>query len=149
MEDVTFLRSLGIIAVCAAVMISFGRAIKMPAIVVYLLCGVLLGPITGIVEVGDGLNLVSEFGIVLLLFLVGLELSLEKIKDVGRVAIVAGLGQVVFTALGGYLLCWLLDFEMMEALFLATGLTFSSTVVAVKLLDAKGELNSLYGRIAV
>jgi len=130
-------------------MVALGRAVKMPAIVVYLLCGVLLGPVTGVVEVGDGLNLVSEFGIVLLLFLVGLELSLDKIKDVGKVAILAGLGQVVFTAAGGYMLCWVLDFTMMEALFLATGLTFSSTVVVVKLLDAKGELNSLYGRIAV
>ncbi len=64
-------------------------------------------------------------------------------------AIVAGLGQVVFTAAGGYVLCWLLDFGVMEAVFLATGLTFSSTVVVVKLLDEKGELNSLYGRIAV
>ena len=130
-------------------MVGLGRIIRMPAIVVYLLCGVVLGPVTGWVEVGDGLDLVSEFGIALLLFLVGLELSLDKIKDVGKVAIYAGIGQVVFTAAGGYVLCWLLDFGVMEALFLATGLTFSSTVVVVKLLDEKGELNSLYGRIAV
>ena len=147
--DVGFLQSLGIIAVSAALMVGLGRLIRMPAIVVYLLCGILLGPVAGWVEVEDGLSLVSEFGIALLLFLVGLELSLDKIKDVGKVAIYAGIGQVVFTAAGGYVLCWMLGFGAMEALFLATALTFSSTVVVVKLLDEKGELNSLYGRIAV
>jgi len=149
MADAGFLESIGIIAVSAAVLVAIGRAVRMPAIVVYLLCGVLIGPVLGWVEMSDGLGLVSEMGIALLLFLVGLELSFAKIKDVGKVAIFAGLGQVVFTAAGGYLLCWLLDFGMMESLFLATGLTFSSTVVVVKLLDEKGELNSLYGRIAV
>lgn len=149
MVDVGFLQSLGVITVSAAVMVALGRAVRMPAIVVYLLCGVVLGPLTGWVETADGLDLVAELGIALLLFLVGLELSLDKIKDVGKVAIFAGIGQVVLTAAGGYALCWLLDFTFMEALFLATGLTFSSTVVVVKLLDEKGELDSLYGRIAV
>ncbi len=149
MTDIGFLENMGIIAVCAAVLVALGRAIRMPAIVVYLLCGVLIGPVLGWVRMGEGLELVSETGIALLLFLVGLELSFEKIKDVGKVAIYAGLGQVVITAGGGYGLCWLLDFSVMEAVFLATGLTFSSTVVVVKLLDEKGELNSLYGRIAV
>lgn len=149
MSGVGFLEQMGIIAVSAALLVALGRAVRMPAIVVYLLGGVLLGPVLGWVEVGEGLALVSETGIALLLFLVGLELSFAKIKDVGKVAIVAGVGQVVFTAAGGYVLCWLLDFGMMEALFLATGLTFSSTVVVVKLLDEKGELDSLYGRIAV
>jgi Kef-type K+ transport system membrane component KefB len=149
MAGIDFLQSFGVITVCAAVMVALGRVVRMPAIVVYLLCGVVLGPVTGVIETTDGLDLVSEFGIALLLFLVGLELSFEKIKDVGKVAILAGIGQVVFTAAGGYVLCWLLDFTFMEALFLATALTFSSTVVVVKLLDEKGELNSLYGRIAV
>lgn len=144
-----FLESLGIIAVSAAVMVALGRMVRMPAIVVYLLCGVLIGPVLGWVGMGEGLGLISEMGIALLLFLVGLELSFAKIKDVGKVAIFAGIGQVVITAAGGYLLCWLLDFSMMESVFLATGLTFSSTVVVVKLLDEKGELDSLYGRIAV
>jgi Kef-type K+ transport system membrane component KefB len=149
MTGVGFLEEIGIITVCAALLVALGRMIRMPAIVVYLLCGVLIGPVLGWVEMSEGLGLVSELGIALLLFLVGLELSFAKIRDVGKVAIVAGIGQVVFTAAGGYVLCWLLDFGVMESLFLATGLTFSSTVVVVKLLDEKGELDSLYGRIAV
>ncbi|MEX1116006.1 MAG: cation:proton antiporter [Akkermansiaceae bacterium] len=149
MIDNLFFQSLGIILVAAALLVMVGRLVRMPAIVVYLLAGVLIGPMLGWVEMSPALALISETGIALLLFLVGLELSFAKIRDVGKVAVAAGIGQVVFTAAGGYGLCWLLGFSVMDALFLATALTFSSTVVVVKLLDEKGELNSLYGRIAV
>ncbi|MFD2256622.1 cation:proton antiporter [Luteolibacter algae] len=149
MPEAEFLESLGIISVCAAVMVAIGRMVRMPAIVVYLLCGIVIGPWFGWVKMGEGLELVSETGIALLLFLVGLELSIGKVKDVGKVAVVAGVLQIGFTALSGYVLCSLLGFGMAEAVFLAIALTFSSTVVVVKLLDEKGELESLYGRIGL
>ena len=98
MAEVGFLQSLGIIAVCAAIMVAVGRTLKMPAIVVYLLCGILLGPVLGWVGAEEGLDLISETGIALLLFLVGMELSIGKIRDVGKVALVAGSMQVVLTA---------------------------------------------------
>lgn len=149
MIDEAFLRSLGILIVTAAVFVMASRAIRMPAIVVYLLAGVVIGPVLGAAQISPALELISETGIALLLFLVGLELSFDKIRMFGRVAIVAGIGQVVFTSLGGFLLCWILGFDWMESLFLSTALTFSSTVVVVKLLDEKKELDSQYGRIAV
>ncbi len=149
MFDENFVRSLGIIIVAAAIFALAARLIKMPTIVAYLLAGLALGPMTGLIEISDSLEQISEVGIALLLFLVGLELSLDKVRKVGKVAVVAGLGQVVFTAAGGLLLCWLIGFDWIESLFLATALTFSSTVVVVKLLDEKKELDSLYGHIAV
>lgn len=149
MLEATFIEDLGIIIVAGTLFAFLARWIGMPSIVAYLLAGLVLGPLTGLVEMSGSLGLISEIGIALLLFLVGLELSFDKIKDVGRVAVIAGIGQVVFTAAGGLILCGLLGFGIMEAVFLAVGLTFSSTVVVVKLLDEKGELDSLYGRIAV
>ncbi len=149
MADAQFFRDLGTIIIAAAVLVMLGRAVRMPAIVVYLLAGLVIGPLLGWVEMSPKLDLISENGVALLLFLVGLELSFSKIRDVGKVALVAGIGQVLFTAAGGYALCYFLGFSAMEGLFLATALTFSSTVVVVKLLDEKGELDSLYGRIAV
>ncbi|MCC5833489.1 MAG: cation:proton antiporter [Opitutales bacterium] len=140
---------LGWIVIAGTVFAYLGKLIRMPTIVVYIFAGLLLGPITGILDMDYALELISELGIALLLFLVGLELSLNKIRDVGKVALAAGIGQVVFTAAFGFVICWLLGFELMESLFLATALTFSSTVVVVKLLDQKGDLDSLYGRIAV
>ncbi len=97
----------------------------------------------------DALQMIAKLGIVLLLFLVGLELNLAKIRDVGGVAVAAGLGQVVFTALVGFIITYAIGFSIIESAVIATALTFSSTVVVVKTLDQKGDLNSLYGRIAV
>ncbi len=149
MSGVGFLQEMGIIAVCAAILVAVGRAVRMPAIVVYLLCGILLGPVLGWVELGEGMGLVSETGIALLLFLVGLELSVSKVRDVGKVALLGGFLQVAVMAALGFGLSLGLGFGLMEAMFLAMALTFSSTVVVVKLLDEKGEIESLYGRIAV
>lgn len=125
------------------------RPARIPTIVAYIVAGLLLGPVTGLLEVHEAVELTSELGIALLLFLVGLELSFEKIRGVGKVALAAGLGQVVFTAAGGFLLALLLGLSALEGIFVATALTFSSTVVVVKLLGEKRELDSLYGRIAV
>ena len=149
MGDIGFLQSLGIIAASAAVMVALGRAVRMPAIVVYLLCGILVGPMLGLVKITESLELISETGIALLLFLVGLELSISKVKDVGKVALVAGFSQVLLTAGLGFAGSRLLGFGLVEGVFLAMALTFSSTVVVVKLLEEKGELESLYGRIAL
>lgn len=141
--------ALGMIVIAAAAFAVVARLIRLPSIVAFLFAGLLIGPLTGWVESSEAIELISKFGIVLLLFIVGLELSFDKIRDVGRVAVVAGIGQVIFTAAGGYLLCRVLNFTVIDALFLAVALTFSSTVVVVKVLSDKGELNSLYGRIAV
>jgi Kef-type K+ transport system membrane component KefB len=144
-----FVYDLGIMISVATILAMFARRFNIPTIIAYIIAGLLLGPLTGVLEVDHAIEIIAEVGIVLLLFLVGLELSLDKIKDVGRVAVVAGIGQVVFTAIGGYAMAWLLGFTVIEAIFLGVALTFSSTVVVVKLLDQKGELNRLYGRIAV
>jgi Kef-type K+ transport system membrane component KefB len=149
----SFLEALGIMLVVAALVVQLARKLRVPSIVAYIVAGLAVGPVFGLLSpdaVDSGaIATVSEMGIVLLLFVVGLELSLERIRQVGMVALVAGIGQVVFTAAGGLGLCRILGFGWMEAIFIATALTFSSTVVVVKLLDQKGELHSLYGRIAV
>jgi Kef-type K+ transport system membrane component KefB len=147
--DIGLLGDLGLIVLGAAACVFVARLLNIPSIIAYILSGLLLGPALGLVTVSEGLHIISELGIALLLFLVGLELSLDKIRDVGKVAVVAGIGQVVFTAAGGMAFCLLLGFDAIESLFIATALTFSSTVVVVKLLDQKGELDSVYGRIAV
>jgi Kef-type K+ transport system membrane component KefB len=156
MDDLSLIRSLGLMIVAAAAVVLLLQRIYTPTIVSYIVVGLILGPLTNLLAVFEGrqgdaesLKIISEIGIALLLFLVGLELSLERIRDVGRVSLYAGIGQVVFTAAGGFALSMLLSFDVTESIFLATALTFSSTVVVVKLLDQKREIHSLYGRIAV
>lgn len=152
--DITLMRTIGLMLVTAAVLLVLARRVAVPNIVVYIVGGLLLGPLLGLVETdettgADALYVLTHVGIALLLFLVGLELSFDKIKDIGKVAVFAGVGQIVFTAFFGFLFAIPLGFSVMEAAVIAIALTFSSTVVVVKLLRQKGELLSLYGRIAV
>lgn len=149
MLDTPLLRDLGVILVASAFLALLARPARIPSIVAYIVAGLVLGPLTGLVQVSDAVEMTSELGIALLLFLVGLELSFDKIRGVGTVALAAGLGQVAFTAAGGFILALLMGLSVMEGIFVATALTFSSTVVVVKLLGEKRELDSLYGRIAV
>jgi Kef-type K+ transport system membrane component KefB len=134
--DEHFLRDLGIIIVAACLFAVLARRLRLPTIVAYLLAGLTIGPWLGLVKISHTLQLISEVGIILLLFLVGLELSLDKIKGVGRAVLMAGLVQIILTALGGFALSQILGYAMIESVFIAFILTFSSTVVAVKLLEA-------------
>ncbi len=152
--DITLMRTIGLMLVTAAVLLVLARRLAVPNIVVYIVGGLLLGPLLGLIETEettgpDALYVLTHVGIALLLFLVGLELSFDKIKDIGKVAVFAGVGQIVFTAFFGFLFAIPLGFTVLEAAVIAIALTFSSTVVVVKLLRQKGELLSLYGRIAV
>ncbi len=101
MPDALILQDLGIILISAAVFALLARPLRIPSIVAYILAGLLLGPVTGLLHVGEGVELASEVGIALLLFLVGLELSFAAIKDLGRVAVVGGSVQVGISAGAG------------------------------------------------
>jgi len=143
------IQNLGLMIFGAACLGVLARMIRLPSIVAYLMAGLLMGPVTGLIQVSPAIEEISGMGIVLLLFLVGLELSIDRIREVGKVAVAVGLGQVAFTVAGGYLICRLLGFGAVESLCLAFALAISSTVVLVKVLSDKDELDSLYGRITV
>lgn len=148
-SEVTLLLDLGYIILAATAFAFLGKRIQMPSLVGYLLAGLLLGPFLGLVAIGHSLEMIAELGIVLLLFLVGLELSFDKIKDLGKAALTLSCFQVCFTALGGFAVAKLLGFALLPAIFLAATVTFSSTVVVIKLLDQKGHMHRRYARLAV
>lgn len=149
MSDNPIVRDLGVIVVAAMLFVALGRVTRVPSIVAYILAGLTLGPGLGLVEANESLQTIADVGIALLLFLVGLELSFDKVRDVGRVAVVTGLIQVVLTSALGYGAAKLLGHSNNEALFLGAAVTFSSTVVVVKLLAEIGDFHATYGRLAV
>lgn len=149
MTDLPILDELAWVVVAAAAALVVARSLRLPPLVAYMLAGLVLGPVTGLVAVGESVDRISEAGIALLLFLVGLELSFGRIRDIGRVAVLAGAGQIVLTTGGGFGLASLLGFELVPAAFLALATAFSSTVVVVKLLEQRGDTTSLHGRLAV
>lgn len=149
MTDAAFLQNLGLIVVAAAVFSLLGQRLRVPSIVAFLAAGLVLGPASGLITDSEALSVLTEAGIVLLLFLVGLELSVERIKEVGKVAIVAGSVQILVTASVGFALSRLLGFGVVAAGVLAAALTISSTVVVVTMLVQKDESSSSHGQAAI
>jgi Kef-type K+ transport system membrane component KefB len=137
---------LAVAAACGALAISLHQ----PLIVAYIVAGLLVGPSgLGWVAASDQVDLLAQMGIALLLFVVGLRLDLHLIRTMGRVVLVTGLVQMAVTAALGYLLAVALDLAPMAALYVAVALTFSSTIIVVKLLSDKREIDALHGRIAL
>ncbi len=126
------------------------RMLKQPLIVGYILTGIIIGPYAlNLLHSGEVLELFSKIGITILLFIVGLNLSPSVIKEVGKVSLLTGLGQVFFTAIVGFLIARMLGIDTVAAMFVAIALTFSSTIIILKLLSDKGDLNKLYGKISI
>jgi len=138
------------ILLLAAFIGTVGVRLGQPLIVSFIAVGILVGP-SGLhlVSSHNHIELLAEIGISLLLFIVGLKLELHLIRMVGQVALAPGLGQVAFTSLFGFLIARGLGMATVESLYLGVALTFSSTIIIVKLLSDKKEIDSLHGRIAV
>lgn len=124
--------------------------LRQPVLIAYIVVGILAGPaVFGVVQSQDQIALLAQVGVAVLLFVVGLKLDLHSVRHIGPVALATGLGQLGFTILVGFALILLLGRSPMEALYVAVALTFSSTIIIVKLLSDKRELDTLHGRIAV
>jgi Kef-type K+ transport system membrane component KefB len=124
--------------------------LRQPLIVGLIAAGILAGPsVTGLARSDAHIELLAELGIAVLLFLVGLKLDLRLIRSLGAVSLATGLGQVGFTAAFGFLIGLALGIDALTSLYVAVALTFSSTIIIVKLLSDKREIDSLHGRIAL
>src|SRR3989338_1183080 len=97
----------------------------------------------------DTLVTFSEIGIAFLLFIVGLNLNFKTLKDVGVIALITGIAQVAITFVAVYFISKSLGFSGISSLYISGALTFSSTIIVVKLLLDKHDLDTLYGKIAV
>jgi Kef-type K+ transport system membrane component KefB len=127
-----------------------GQFLRQPMIVSFIVVGLIAGPSAlGIVRSHESIDLLAELGIAVLLFLVGLKLDLGLIRTIGGVALATGLGQVFFTSAIGFLIGLALGFDAVTSVYIAVALTFSSTIIIVKLLSDRREVDSLHGRIAI
>lgn len=155
MPDLSFLHAsqfneLTALLVLAALAGAVGLLLRQPMIVCFIAVGVLAGDAAlGIVHSDENIELLADLGVAVLLFLVGLKLDLHLIRSLGTVSLATGLGQVLFTSVVGFLIGLALGLDTVTSLYVAVALTFSSTIIIVKLLSDKREVDSLHGRIAV
>ncbi len=136
--------------VMAAAVGFIGIILRQPLIVSFIAVGLIAGPsVLDIVRSDAQISLLSELGIAVLLFLVGIKLDIKLIRSLGTVSIMTGLGQVAFTSIFGFSIGLALGLNAITSLYVAVALTFSSTIIIVKLLSDKREIDSLHGQIAL
>lgn len=137
---------LGVASVLGFAVVKF----KLPLLVAYLLGGLLLASSAVFnPRASDVLHFFPEIGIAFVLFLVGMELDLREIRNLGKPILLAGILQIIITTITGSSIARLLGFSPLESWYLGIGLAFSSTILVVKLLIDKKDVNALYGKLAV
>lgn len=141
---------LSLILVAVTIISGVVKLLKQPLIIGYILTGLILGPyVLGVFKSSESVSIFSEMGIAILLFVVGLHLNPKELKYYGNKILILGFGQIFITAILGYLLALRFNFSLIASLYIALGVTFSSTIVVLKLISDKKELERLYGKIDI
>ena len=139
---------LAIVLSVASILGYVARLLRQPLILAYLATGFILNYFYP-AGMQDSLRIFADLGIMFLLFLVGLEINYESFRSVSKPAMIIGLAQVVVTFGVGFWIAQLLHFGIISSAYIGIALTFSSTIIAVKVLTEKRDMHSLYGRMAI
>ncbi len=139
------------LVIFVAVLVSlFMRIIRQPLIIGHILTGLLVGPsLLHLIKSPETIQVFSDFGIALLLLIVGLGLNPRIIKEVGKIAGIIAVGKIGITTLFGFAASRLFGYEVVPSLLIGVALSFSSTIIILKLLSDKKEQSRLYGKISI
>ena len=141
---------LGIIVLLSAILAYAARFLKQPIILAYVVAGLILGPVgLGLITNAEDINILSELGIIFLLFSVGLDLDFRKMKDVGFATLIGGTVQVALTFIIGFFAALAFGMPSMTGMYIGLMMAISSTMIVAKLLADRDELNTLHGKIMV
>ena len=150
MAEIIFIE-LAIILLVAFIVSYIIKALKQPIIIGYIIAGVLISPF--LVKLGASQEIVgifSEFGVAFLLFVVGLHMNPKIIKEIGAASLFVGVAQILLTFALGFLVSFsVLGFNLITSAYIGVALSFSSTIIILKLLSDKKNLDSLYGKISI
>jgi len=141
--------SIGIIIIAATFLAYITKLLRQPLIPAYILTGLILGPVLGLITNTEMISTLSEIGIAFLLFIVGLEINFSRLRNVALISSIGGIVQMMILFSLGFIIAHFMGFIQMEAIYLGLVVAFSSTMVVVKLLSDKRELDTLHGRIIV
>ncbi|MEO8470258.1 MAG: cation:proton antiporter family protein [Chloroflexota bacterium] len=149
-ETLAFILDVGVATAAALIGGALVRRLGQPPLVGYLLAGIVIGPFTpGFTGDVERISVLAEVGVVLLVFALGVEFSLKELAAVRRVAVGAALVQILVSIIGGFLLGIAVGLDPRAALVVGAVIAISSTLVVVKTLADRGELDSIHGRNAI
>jgi K+:H+ antiporter len=146
-----------IIMVIASVMALISYKLKQPMVIGYIIAGMIIGPYTppfSLLVNQDILNLFAEIGIILLLFVVGMEFPIEKLRSIGRKALVIALSEALGTFVSGIVIAQqFLHYSLYDSLFLGLAISVTSTVIVMRILEeldvVKDEASQLILGVAI
>jgi len=143
------IQDFAVVMIVAGIMVFVTHKLKQPMVIGYLLAGMVIGPFTPpfslIHEVGT-INILAEIGIIILLFVIGTEFPITKLRSVGRISMVVGIAESLGTLLVTFFVARTLGFSQFDSMFLALAMSVTSTVVTVKILE---ELNMINDKSSV
>ncbi len=126
------------------------RALRQPMMIGHIITGILVGPaVFNLVTSTETIEIFAEFGIALLLFIIGLGLNLRVLKDIGKVALIASLAQVLLVGGAAYAVAVMAGYTTTVAMYVALALSLSSTIIVLKLLSDKKEQGRLYAKVSI
>jgi Kef-type K+ transport system membrane component KefB len=141
---------IGFIIVLATVLAYAARYLKQPILVAYVLSGIIIGPIgLGMITDISQISMLAEFGVAFLLFTIGLEIDIHKLRSVGKPSLIGGFIQVGITFVLGFFLAIILGLGGTLAIYIGSLIAFSSTMIVAKILVDSDEINTLHGRIMI
>jgi CPA2 family monovalent cation:H+ antiporter-2 len=127
--------------IAASIMAMVSYKLKQPMVIGYIIAGMIIGPFTppfSIISNFDVLNLFAEIGVILLLFVVGMEFPIEKLRKIGKKALVIAFSEGLGTFAIGFLVCQAVNYSLADSLFLALAISVTSTVIVMRILDELG-----------
>jgi len=149
-NGVELFAEISVLVAVAAGIAAVMRVLRQPLIIGHIITGLIVGPsVFNFISSEETLVLMGQLGVAILLFTVGLHLSPDIVRQFGRVSFITGIGQVVFTSLAGFAICIALGFSPLASFYISVALAFSSTIIILKLISDKGDLEVLYAKIAI
>src|SRR6187200_127161 len=130
-----------VIMIVAAIMLVITYKLKQPMAVGYILAGMIIGPHTppfSLIRNVNTVNVFAELGIIMLLFVIGTEFPIAKLRSVGRISVVIALAETIGTLLFSFFVAEALGFSSFDSMFLALAMSITSTVVTVRVLEELG-----------
>ncbi|HEX8390590.1 MAG TPA: cation:proton antiporter [Candidatus Saccharimonadales bacterium] len=150
MFESSIFTQLSVVIVLVGVVSIIMRLLRQPLIIGYILTGIVVGPsVLGMVQDHNVFEAYSEIGITLLLFIIGLGLNVGVVKSLGKVSLTTASAILTLVGGSGVAAGVLLGFSSIEAIIIGLSLFFSSTIIILKVLSDKRELNRLHGQIAM
>src|SRR6185503_15800221 len=149
-HGVTFLQDLAVVMIVAGLVTVLFHRFKQPVVLGYILAGFIIGPHTPpypLIKDEETIKTLSELGVILLMFSLGLEFNFRKLRQVGGTAVIAALLEIVLMVWVGYEIGRLFGWKTMDSIFLGAMLSISSTTIIIKALAELGKSKEHFAQL--